>query len=59
MREGSPGQGVLSGYLLHLADIHLTLRHRSPQLVLGECQGDSRNIHLPHPTQEMLQMYSI
>ena len=59
MREGSPGQGVLSGYLLHLADVHLTLRHRSPQLVLGEGQGDSRNIHLPHSAQEMLQMYTI
>lgn len=29
-----PGQGVLSGNLLHLTDVHLTLGHRVTQLIL-------------------------
>lgn len=52
---GLPGQGVLSGNLLHLTDVHLTLGHRVTQLILRKCERDSRYIHLLHSTQKMLQ----
>lgn len=52
---GLPGQGVLSGNLLHLTDVHLTLGHRVTQLILRKCERDSRNIHLLYSTQKMLQ----
>lgn len=52
---GLPGQGVLSGNLLHLTDVHLTLGHRVTQLILRKCERDSGNIHLLHSTQKMLQ----
>lgn len=52
---GLPGQGVLSGNLLHLTDVHLTLGHCVTQLILRKCERDSRYIHLLHSTQKMLQ----
>lgn len=52
---GLPGQGVLSGNLLHLTDVHLTLGHRVTQLILRKCERDSGYIHLLHSTQKMLQ----
>lgn len=52
---GLPGQGELSGNLLHLTDVHLTLGHRVTQLILRKCERDSGYIHLLHSTQKMLQ----
>lgn len=52
---GLPGQCVLSGNLLHLTDVHLTLGHRVTQLILRKRERDSRYIHLLHSTQKMLQ----
>lgn len=52
---GLPGQGVLSGNLLHLTDVHLTLGHCMTQLILRKRERDSRYIHLLHSTQKMLQ----
>lgn len=52
---GLPGQGVLSGNLLHLTDVHLTLGHCMTQFILRKCERDSGNIHLLHSTQKILQ----